>query len=251
MHKSLSYLIFVPSLLMVSCADSIKEEWHPSVILSATQFQLIKDNIEFNGDNLFMLAIKEGMYERKGKEYLPGDKVGKFNAGGVIWYGSNGVGLVSYNITTKKYTVFNYPGGFIPGFHIRVIYADDEYVFFRHGYEQDFKPALIVYSTTKCRFMKISKITTCGGKFGSFSFITLKKYRPNSPGPSMTWDYSALKSMKYADLSKVHGLTGPTSIELTDSEYILKYNEDWKIDEFTTLLILNTNDIELQFDKSN
>jgi len=250
MRVSVLNIKFLSTLILIgigfSCHNEIQESKHQSVILIDSDFQMIRSDIQFDGDNLFDLLAKEGLYKRKEGAYLPGDKVGVFQVGSIIWHGSNGAGLISHDQTTGLYTIFNYPDGFIPGFHIRIVYADYDYVFFYHGYEERHIPSLLVYSQKKAEIRKIEKISTSDAQLGKFSWEKLKATKPKANPPAMEWNDTHLKNKLYAVPSEDH-LSNPSSIKHSHLHYILNYHEDWGIDDFVTRLYISKADLEKLF----
>jgi hypothetical protein len=191
------------------------------------------------------------MYSRKGNEYLPGAERGAVSAGGRTWHGSNGVGLVAYDPGMKRYYVYYFQEQAIPGHHLDIIHADDEFIFFSYGYHKDWpdvRGSLEVYSLKFNRFARVEAVSTTGGKFGAFLWDVLKKENPLGIPPQMGWDERNLAGRDWADLSESR-LFRPDRIVDEGGVFRFSYHLGWKIDEFTTALQFRKNDLIKEFER--
>jgi hypothetical protein len=215
-----------------------------SVRLSRSDFRLIRE-VDYAGRDLFELAIQAGMYTRKDNEYLPGGERGAVSVGGRTWHGSNGVGLVCYDPTMKRYSLFYLQGQAVPGHHLEILYADEDYLFFAYGYHRDLpaiRPTVELYAIKQRRFARIESISTRGGKFGSSESLP-----PNSP-VSMGWDDRPLAGKDWVTLTDAR-LFAPIRMVLRDGVFVLSYHSDWKIDACETSLQLAKSDVSGELDK--
>lgn len=78
----------------------------------------------------FDIAIKAGWYLKpKKRTHLPSGMVGVFRQSDTLWMGTNGVGILSFNLNTRRWTRFDVKDTPVPGHHMWISWADDEYVF--------------------------------------------------------------------------------------------------------------------------
>ncbi|MFC1739582.1 hypothetical protein ACFL1G_11140 [Planctomycetota bacterium] len=191
------------------------------------------------------------MYKRKGNEYLPGSERGAVSTGGRTWHGSNGVGLVAYNPHMEKYQIFYLQDQAVPGHHLGIVYADDDFLLFSYGYHPELpnvSRALEVYSLKHHRFARIHAVATSDAKFGTFSMDRLKQVNPKAAPPSIEWNDRWYARQNYVELSEA-GLCRPDLVELRDGIFRLSYHTGWNIEEFATVLKLKKIDLASEFEK--
>jgi hypothetical protein len=221
-----------------------------SVRLSPSEFRLIRE-VNFQGRDLFELAIQAGTYQRKGNEYLPGAERGAASAGGLTWHGSNGVGLVAYDPHMKRYYIYYLQDQAIPGHHLDIVYADDDFVFFTYGYHKDMpatRPALDVYSIRRRRFARVDSVSTRGGRFGFSAMDALRKRNPGAAPPSVGWDDRPYARKDWVPLSDGR-LCRPEGITLQDGVFELAYHTSWGVDEFVTAIQFTRSDLDQEFER--
>jgi hypothetical protein len=221
-----------------------------SVSLGESKFRLIRE-VNFQGHDLFDLAIQAGMYKRKGTEYLPGDERGAVSVGGKTWHGSNGVGLVAYDPHMRRYQIYYFQDQAIPGHHLDIVYADEDFIFFTYGYHRDLpdiRPSLEVYSLKHQRFACLAAVSTLNAKLGRFSMKTLEATNPKMIPPSMGWDDSSHADKKSIELSDA-GLFRPDSVVLDGEIFSLRYHTGWGIEEFLTVLQFKKVDLLKELDR--
>lgn len=219
------------------------------VRLAPSNFRLIAE-VRFNGRDLFELAIAAGMYKRQGNEYLPGAERGAVSVKGRTWHGSNGVGLVAYDPQMQRYSIYYLQKQAVPGHHLDIVYADEDFIFFTYGFHKDMpvKPALEVYSTQRRCFARIDSVSTEGGTFGHFDDDVLAQKKPGTGPPQQPWD-----DRRYAKLDRVPlydpEFGRPDRVTLQDGVFRLYYHASWGIDEFVTAIQFSKTDLDQELDK--
>jgi hypothetical protein len=182
-------------LLLTATLPRAEDNANPpqqTVKLIESNFRLIRE-LPFQGKDLFKLAIEAGMYKKEGQGYLPGDPRGAAKVAGRVWHGSNGVGLVANDPATGQWAIYYLQEKAVPGHHLSIVYADEDFIFFNYGYHAELPgvvPTVEVYSTKRNRFARIAAVASRDGKFGYFDHEILQTRRPGDIGPSSGgWDY--------------------------------------------------------------
>ncbi len=235
--------------LATICLGADSQSTKSSVGLARSDFRLIRE-VRFQGRDLFDLAIEAGMYKRKGTEYLPGAERGAVSVSGRTWHGSNGVGLVAYDIHMKQYAIYYLQDMAVPGHHLEIVYSDNDFIFFSYGSHRDIptvKPALEVYSVTHNGFARIEAVATRGGRFGRSDLDALDAKRPDDIGPSIGWDHRHYAEKNWVSLSDA-GMFRPERVTLQNDVFTLWYHTSWDIDEFVTALHFKKNDLQQKFE---
>jgi hypothetical protein len=222
-----------------------------SIRIGESRFRLVRE-ARFEGGNLFDLAIRAGMYTRKGSEYLPGAKRGTAFADGRLWYGSNGVGLVACDPNTKQCSIYYMQDQAVPGHHLGILFGDPDFIFFAYGYHADLpdvRPNLEVYSLRHKRFARIISVSTKDAKLGRSSLRPfLQSGRLVGNPPQMGWNDRRHAGKEMIELSEA-GLAHPESIVLRDGVFELRYHESWGIEEFLTVLRFTEADLLDEFNQ--
>jgi len=218
---------------------------HPTVRVEKSAFRLIRE-VNFQGRNLFDLAIEAGMYKRSGNEYLPGAELGAVSVGGQTWHGSNGVGLVAYDPHMERYRIYYLQDIAVPGHHLQIVYSDDEFIFFSYGAHRDLptiNPAMQVYSIKHDFFVRIESVSSLGGRFGYSDMAALASRKPGHIGPSMGWDHRHFSEMAWISLTGER-LCHPERITLEEDIFTVWYHTSWEIDEFVTTIQFNKSELQ-------
>jgi len=227
-----------------------KESSTSTLQLAKSDFRLIRE-VGIQERDLFDVAIKAGMYKRKGTEYLPGAERGAVSVRGRTWHGSNGVGLVAYDPHMRRYAIYYLQEIAVPGHHLDIVYADDDLIFFSYGFHKELSavcPALEVYSARRDCFARIAAVTSRSGKFGRSDMDALAAKRPGNIGPSMGWDHRPYAEKAWVSLSDSM-LSHPERVTLREGVFTLSYNTGWETDEFVTTFQFAKEDIDREFDK--
>ncbi len=242
-------LIFVIVSVVLSGASALAEE--PETIrLAESGFRLVRE-VRFQGRDLFDLAIEAGMYERKGREHLPGGEQGAVFAGGRTWHGSNGVGLVAYDPNRKRYAIYYFQDTAVPGQHLNIVYSDHDIIMFAnspHREIPDVKPSLEVYSVKHDRFARVEEISTQGARWGRSDMAALAARKPGLIGPSVWWDHTGYSEDKWISITEA-SLCRPERVTHHDDVITLEYHTGWGVDEFVTALQFRRSDLIKAIDK--
>jgi hypothetical protein len=240
------------ALTLVSVCLAQEPNPAPSTVrLSASAFRLIRD-VPFEGRDLFELAIRAGMYKRKGEEHLLGEELGAVYLGGRTWHGSHGVGLVAYDPHVKRYSIYFHQEQAVPQSKVLIVYADEDFLFFTGGgYDktlETFRPSLDVYSRALNAFVRVDDVSTSGAKFGTFSHEALLKKDPKAIPPAMGWDNRRLAQREWVDLTAAR-LHWPDRMVLEGEVIKLSYHVSWRVDEFVTTLQFKKSDFIKELEK--
>ncbi len=249
MRRLLLFALALP--LAGVCCGASRESVAPSVQLAKSDFRKICE-VTFQGRDLFDLAIEAGMYKRKGTEYLPGAERGAVSVRGRTWHGSNGVGLVAYDPHGSRYTIYYRQETAVPGHHLDIVYADEDFVFFTYGFHRNLptvRPALEVYSVKRDCFARIDAVTSRGGKFGHFDPGVFAAKRPSYPPPAWGWDYRHHAEKEWVPLSEGM-LVGPQRVTLRDGIFTLWFHKDLEdIGAFVTAIQFTKGDLDRGLEK--
>lgn len=236
--------------LMCGCTNVSTDANKRSVHIGESKFRLVRE-VPFERRDLFELAIQAGMYTRKGTEYLPGAERGAVSVGGRTWHGSNGVGLVAYDPQMKRYSIYYLTDRAVPGHHLDIVYADQDFIFFTYGYHPDLpgvQPNLEIYSLRHQRFACLVSVSTRSARLGRFSMERLKAARPGMTPPQIGWNDQLHAGKEAVELSPA-GLTRPDSMVLRGGVFELRYHESWDVEEFRTVLQFTKADIVQELDR--
>ena len=243
-------LLAVTVTLLSPCHGVGEETAAATVQLEWSGFRLIRE-VQYKGRDLRELAIEAGMYSRDGSGYLPGAERRAAFSGGRTWHGISGIGLVAYNAHMGKYAIYYLQDKAVPGHHVDLVYADDDFLFFTHGFHKELpevEPALEVYSVERDSFARVTAVTSRDGKFGYVDYRALAAKSPGSIGPSMGWNHRALAELEWVPLSE-NLLFFPQRVTLHDGVYTLWYHTDWDVDEFVTALRFAKADLDRELDR--
>ena len=240
--------------LMLAAALAAGAE-ETSVEVSKSSFKPIAEYISYEGRDMFELAVRAGMYPRTGKGAIPHEERGALSAGGLTWHGSNGAGLVAYDPTMKRYSIYYFQKEAVPGHHLSLHYADGDYVFFSYGSHRgipDVESALEVYSLKRRRFARIERVSTREAKWGKFSQEVLRRNRTDIPGtamPAMEWNDLGHSGKAWIRIQNTAYFSHPERMELVDGVYRLHYHRSWNISEFETILRFSKVDLDKELEK--
>ena len=120
---------------------------------------------------MFGLALSAGWYKPEGNEAdggYPENIRGLFRVGNTLWMGSDGVGIITFDLKKKTWSRFDLKANPIPGHHMNLMRADQEYAFIGVG---EFPGGgLYVYSMKKRRALRLRAVpTACVSSYGNNS----------------------------------------------------------------------------------
>lgn len=246
MYRAVSSLL--PVLLVLLALSCRAEVGPPSVVLASSRFHLVA-TVSAGDANLFTAAAQAGLLPTDQAGSLTGSPRGTVVAGGRVWHGSNGVGLVSYDREQNTCRFYYLQERGVVGHHLKVPFADDDYVFLSYGARENLPgvaPALEVCSLKRDRFATICAVTSRGARLGSFSYEALRRIDPTSPGPQMCWDDRRWANTPLIDLVKA-SLWYPEAVACDSGAYVLSYHVSWGVPEFVTQLRFSKADLAAAF----
>jgi hypothetical protein len=229
-----AWLLVVLALCATSCGGRSREADALETSVVPTDFRLLKSGIRFAGENHFALAAQEGYYPPS-SPFPDNPMFPPITAGGRVWHPTNGAGLIARDPVAKTYSIYNSPGGFALGNHVRAVFGDEEFLFIALGdfaTQGRYGPSFLVLSLRDGRLGRLSKVPSRGGTFGSSGTPEARAAmtKNNSTGPQIGWDYRRLKDQPVVDLTKDWFLQNPTSIRRDGGFYVLSYFESWQIE---------------------
>lgn len=114
------------------------------------------------------LAKAAGWKYAKPNNEVPDSTNELFRVGKTLWMGSNGVGAAVYDLERKTWSRYDLKSNVIPGDHLIINYADDDYVFVTRG---EFPGAMLhVYSVKQNKWLGIKSVP--GKQFMEYGFTT-------------------------------------------------------------------------------
>ena len=146
----------------------------------------------------------------------------------------------------------------VPNRNLRVLYYDDSFLFAgRHfGDSRDFagntEPALFVHSKVYDLWLRIVKVSTKGGTFGS-SMSEDKEDQAKLARISVSWNFTSLATRDYADMPLItSGSIAFPRIELQDGgqTYRLGFMAEVGVESAATYLYISRADLETEFAKT-
>ncbi len=199
---------------------------------------------------LFDLAVSAGWFERTGDRYLPDDARGLGKSGGSLWMGSNGVGIVEYDLDDRTWSRHDVKSVPVPGHHMTLHYADDDYVFVSHGSHPavtETSSSMHVYSVEHKRWWRIDSVSTKGAGLGR-SPTWEECQRADVPPPAVGWDYTGYADQPYIPIPLpgfgFYGLPERISFDSQEAEYVLEFNTSWGIEGVATRLEFRKADLD-------
>jgi hypothetical protein len=192
---------------------------------------------------MFDLAIAAGWYERRGNEYLPQDIRGLCRQGNRLWMGSNGVGVLAYDTKNRTWLRYSLQEAPVPGFHVTVLYGDEDYVFATYGYRKEVptaEPSLHVYSTRQQRWLRIVAVPARDAlRLGTSEDL---------PKVAMGWDHRRFANEPYIPIGGRATLSVPPPNKITrrpDGSFLLRSGHAETASSWTDLVI---RPVDLQAD---
>jgi len=105
-----------------------------------------------------MFGIYESTSKRKQDGSTPDATRGLFRVGDNLWMGSNGIGAAVLDLKTRTWARYDLKSNAIPGDHLAVNYADEDYVFITRG---EFPNALFhIYSIKRDKWLRLASVST-------------------------------------------------------------------------------------------
>lgn len=192
---------------------------------------------------MFELAISAGWYERPSGTYLPNAIRGLHAQSGVLWMGSNGVGVLAFDTKSRTWSRHDMKDVPVPGHHVGVIYADSDYVFASTGWLEEVptsKPALHAYSVKRGLWLGIDGIpSTDVVSLGSSEGLRV----------AAGFDYRPFGEEEYVPIGgeRAIGLASPSEITCgEDGSYLLVYKHSSPV----TRLLLRRDLLEEAADRA-
>lgn len=151
---------------------------------------------------MFHLAVAAGWYKPTGEEdddNFPDAIGGLRRIGDTLWMGSNGVGVITYNTTTKTWSRYDVKERPIEGHHMHVYYADPDYVFVSVGEYPGVK--FHIYSVKEDEWLILDAVPTKNvSRFGWTDFISQAwfDHRPYATKDYLPIDWSLVHPKKIA-----------------------------------------------------
>lgn len=183
-----------------------------------------------------------------GDGYRPNALRGLFKAGGHLWMGTNGVGILRFDTAKQLWSRFDIKDQAVAGHHQSLIYSDDAYLFAAWGWHQQLeaaKPSLHVFSHATGRWAKVVRVTTRNGVFG---------HEPKTGLPtSMGWDYSRLAEQPFVGVPIMcEFANSPDRIEFdkASGECLFRFNSGWKEPGVETRLRFLKRDLDAHFQRA-
>jgi len=121
---------------VVRVGDEIFYQAHPFYVTGRGDGLVVEDTGKHTCQIYPMFSIAEagGWYSRKNPaDSTPDATLGLHRVGNKLWIGSNGVGVMVFDIKSRKWSRYDAKGQAIPGDHIGVNFADKDFVFVTHG----------------------------------------------------------------------------------------------------------------------
>ena len=120
---------------------------------------------------MFGLALSAGWYKPEGADAdgaYPENIRGLFRVGNTLWMGSDGVGIIIFDLKKKTWGRLDLKATPIPGHHMNLLYADQEYAFIGVG---EFPGgSLQVYSMKKRKSLRLRAVpSACVSSYGNNS----------------------------------------------------------------------------------
>lgn len=170
---------------------------------------------------MFALAIAAGWYERPSGTYLPDDIRGLHAQDGVLWMGSNGVGVLAFDAESRTWSRHDMKDLPVSGHHMGLVHADSDYVFASAGWLEEVpvsKPALHAYSVKRGLWLMIDGIpSTDAISLGSSEGLHV----------AAGFDYRPFAEEDYVPIGgeRAVGLARPSDVTCgEDGSYLLVYD---------------------------
>lgn len=138
-----------------------------------------------------------------------------------------------------------------------VLFYDDEFCFVGRGYvssedsSREIEPGIFVHSKRHNRWLRLTKITTEGGIFGT-SCSNNPEDQKKLVMASIGWNFTGLKNAAYAELPLRYNraLAFPKiSFDSTSGIFQFGFMADWDIPSARTYLFFKRKDLLEAFDK--
>jgi hypothetical protein len=199
---------------------------------------------------LFDLAVSAGWFKRTGDRYLPNDLRGLAKSGGSLWMGSNGVGILEYDLDGRTWSRHDVKPVPVPGHHMTLHYADDNYVFVSHGSHPavaEAPPSMHVCSVEQKRWWRVDSVSTERAILGR-SPTWEECERAEVPPPAVWWDYTSYADQPYIPIPLpgfgFYGLPERISFDSKKKTYVLEFNASWNIEGVATRLEFGKADLD-------